>query len=68
MRKPKTQVISVRVEPKIKAALQRAADKEERSQTNMIVVMVKEYCKAIGIQVDGAPEPASSAAKPRGTQ
>jgi hypothetical protein len=68
MRKPKTQVISVRVEPKIKAALQRAADKEERSQTNMIVVMVKEYCKAIGVQVDGDPEPASSAAKPRGTQ
>ena len=42
----KTQVVSVRVEPHIKAALQAAADKELRSLANMVEVMVLSYCKA----------------------
>ena len=64
---PKTEVISVRVEPKIKAALERAADKETRSQANMLTVMIKKYCKAIGVEVDGESDPMFTAAKPEGT-
>lgn len=47
--KVKTEVVSVRVAPRIKAALQRAAESEMRSQANMVEVMVLEYCKARGI-------------------
>ena len=47
----KTQVVSVRVEPQIKAALQAAADKERRSLANMIEVMVMTYCQDSGVVV-----------------
>lgn len=47
----KTEVVSVRVEPRIKAALQSAADKELRSLANMIEVMVLNYCKNNNISV-----------------
>lgn len=49
----KTQVVSVRVEPQIKAALQAAADKERRSLANMIEIMVMTYCQRSGVVVDG---------------
>lgn len=42
----KTQAVSVRVEPYIKAALQTAAGREMRSLANMMEVMVVEYCRA----------------------
>ena len=47
----KTQVVSVRVEPHIKAALQAAAEKELRSLANMVEIMVLAYCKANGVGV-----------------
>ena len=47
----KTQVVSVRVEPHIKAALQAAAGKELRSLANMVEVMVLSYCKSNRIAV-----------------
>ncbi len=56
--KVKTEVVSVRVAPRVKAALQRAADAEMRSQANMVEVMVLDYCKAKGINLDdGALQP-----------
>lgn len=56
--KVKTEVVSVRVAPRIKAALQRAAESEMRSQANMVEVMVLEYCKAKGIDLaEGAVKP-----------
>ena len=48
----KSEVVSVRVEPRIKNALQAAADLELRSLANMVEVMVIAYCKAHGIPVD----------------
>ena len=39
----KSQVVSVRVEPHIKAALQSAAEREMRSLANMTEVMVVTY-------------------------
>jgi len=54
----KSQVVSVRVEPNIKAALQTAADREMRSLANMVEVMVVAYCRAQGHPLEGVPEEA----------
>lgn len=51
----KSQVVSVRVEPHIKAALQTAAEREMRSLANMIEVMVVAYCRAQGHPLEGIP-------------
>lgn len=44
----KTEVISVRVPPDVKAALVSAAAGERRSLATMLEVMVLDYCKAHG--------------------
>ena len=61
----KTEVVSVRVEPPIKAALQTAAERELRSVANMLEVMVVSYCRANGVPLDGIPRDALPAAKAR---
>ncbi len=40
----KTAVLNVRVRPEIKNALKDAAERETRSISNMVEVMVQEYC------------------------
>ena len=52
----KSQVVSVRVEPHIKAALQSAAEREMRSLANMIEVMVVTYCRTQGYPLEGVPD------------
>lgn len=59
----KTEVVSVRVEPPIKAALQAAAEREMRSVANMVEVMVVAYCRANGVPLDGVPAETLAAAK-----
>ena len=59
----KTEVVSVRVEPRIKAALQAVAARELRSVANMIEVMVVDYCKANGVSVGEPSKEAPSKAK-----
>jgi len=49
----KSEVVSTRVEPRIKVTLQAAAERELRSVASMIEVMVLAHCKANGIDVDG---------------
>lgn len=44
----KSEMVSVRVGPDIKAALQEAARREMRSTANMIEVMVLAYCRQQG--------------------
>lgn len=56
----KSQVVSVRVEPPIKAALQAAADREMRSVANMLEVMVIAYCRGNDYPLPGIPEEALS--------
>jgi len=51
----KSQVISVRVEPHIKTALQSAAEREMRSLANMFEVMVVAYCRSQGHPLEGVP-------------
>lgn len=50
----KTEVVSARVPPDVKAALSAAAEAERRSVASMLDVMVLSYCREHGI---GAPAP-----------
>ena len=52
----KSEVVSVRVEPHIKVALQSAAKREMRSVANMVEVMVVAYCRANGMLLEGVPK------------
>ena len=63
----KSHVVSVRVEPHIKAALQLAADRELRSLANMIEVMVVAYCRAQGYPLKGVPDETLPNTNPRGS-
>lgn len=65
MRTGKSEVVSVRVEPQIKAALQTAAGREMRSLANMLEVMVVSYCRSNGLPLEGVPEGTLSAVKRR---
>lgn len=49
----KSQMVSVRVQPEIRAALQSAANREMRSLANMMEVMVVAYCRAHGYALEG---------------
>lgn len=59
----KSEAVSVRVEPPIKAALQAAADREMRSLANMVEVMVIAYCRTNGYPLAGVPQEALPKAK-----
>lgn len=61
----KTEVVSVRVEPPIKSALQTAADREMRSLANMLEVMVIAYCRERGYPLPGIPADALPSLKAR---
>ena len=63
----KSQVVSVRVEPPIKAALQSAAEREMRSLANMVEVMVVAYCRSQGYPLEGVPEETLPNTKFRGS-
>lgn len=45
----KTEVVSVRVPPDVKAALVAAAEHERRSVASMVEFMVLDYCRTHGI-------------------
>lgn len=63
----KSAVVSVRLEPQIKAALQAAADREMRSVANMLEVMVVAYCRAQGHPLAGVPDQTLAKANRRGS-
>jgi hypothetical protein len=67
----KSEVVSVRVEPPIKIALQSAADREMRSLANMVEVMVIAYCRSNSYPLPGVPAealPNATAARPRSAE
>jgi hypothetical protein len=51
----KSEVVSVRVEPYIKVAMQAAAEREMRGLANMFEVMVVAYCRDRGYTLSGIP-------------
>jgi len=61
----KSEVVSVRVEPHIKLALQTAADRELRSLANMVEVMVVAYCRSNNLPLDGVAQETLPATIPR---
>jgi len=61
----KSHVVSVRVEPHIKAALQSAAEREMRSLANMLEVMVVSYCRAQHYPLEGVPNETLPNTNPR---
>lgn len=65
MASAKSEVVSVRVEPHIKAALQLAAGREMRSLANMLEVMVVAYCRSQAYPLNGVREDVLPDTKPR---
>lgn len=63
----KSHVVSVRVEPHIKAALQIASEREMRSLANMLEVMVITYCRECGYPLEGVPNDALVNTNPKGS-
>ncbi len=45
----KTATLTLRIEPEMKQALQRAAELEHRSIANMVEVLIREHCRVKGI-------------------
>lgn len=47
--KVKTATMTLRLDPKIKAAVEAAAEQEHRSITSFIEVLILNHCRAIGV-------------------
>ena len=56
----KTEVVSVRVPPDVKAALVAAAEQERRSLASMVEFMVLDYCRTHGIVLTPPAKPTKS--------
>ena len=52
--------VSFRVTPQFKRALELAAEREQRSQTNLVEKLLFDFCKKSGINVDLALANASA--------
>jgi hypothetical protein len=48
----KTTTLTFRIEPELKQALRTAAERERRSITNMVAVLIMDYCDKNGIPVE----------------
>jgi hypothetical protein len=47
----KSTTLSFRIEPGLKAALRLAAEREHRSISNMVEVLIRNYCEQYGIAI-----------------
>lgn len=56
MNEQKTRPTSFRLNAALLAALKAAAEREHRSQANMLEVMVREYCSLHGVEVTSKVE------------
>lgn len=52
--------VSFRVTPQFKRALELAAQREQRSQTNLVEKLLFDFCRKSGIAVDAMPSPADA--------
>ena len=64
----KTETITVRIDPAVKAGLKAAAEQEHRSIANMVEVLIRDHCARNGIAIAGAVRSASQAGESRGGQ
>jgi hypothetical protein len=49
----KTETLTCRIAPDVKAALREAAAREHRSLANMLEVMVRDWCRRTGSALEG---------------
>jgi hypothetical protein len=54
MSERKTEAINLRMAPGMKELLRRAAEKEHRTLSNMLEVLILDYCKENGLTEPGA--------------
>jgi hypothetical protein len=54
--KRKTAVVTLRIEPRLKTAAEQAANRDQRSLTNFIEVLIVERCRTLNIQMDASSE------------
>lgn len=47
----KTETITLRIEPAVKAGLKAMANREHRSIANMVEVLIRDYCGRNGISI-----------------
>ena len=59
----KTEKLSIRVDPLIKDALQKAADIEHRSIANMVEILIRDHCRKNGIEIEGVSSVPEKAAR-----
>ncbi len=62
----KTTTLTFRIEPTIKDALCAAAEQEHRSITNMVAVMIRDYCGRNGVAITDSKRPTVPARARRG--
>ena len=48
----KSTTLTLRIDPDVKEALRTAAEQEHRSITNMVEVLIREYCGRNGIAIE----------------
>lgn len=51
----KSTTLTFRIEPSLKEALRTAAAREHRSISNMVEVLIRDYCGRKGIPIDESP-------------
>ncbi len=51
----KSTTLSFRINPEVKEALRTAAEQEHRSITNMVEVLIRDYCQRTGIAISDKP-------------
>lgn len=56
----KTTTLTFRIEPELKEALRRAAEREHRSIANMVAVLIMDYCEHNGIEIVELEKPFDS--------
>lgn len=62
----KTEAINLRMSPAVKGLLRAAADREHRTLSNLLEVLILEHCRRNDIQlVDVEPNPAAAAPSPQ---
>ena len=59
MKATKTETITVRIEPAVKAGLKAVAALERRSLANMIEVMIRDYCGRSAVPIDDSADPSA---------
>lgn len=59
MKATKTETITVRIEPAVKAGLKAVAKQERRSLANMIEVMIRDYCGRSAVPIEDSANDSS---------